>query len=145
MVFLVICDAKHCLTYFDFGQFGSTNDSSVLRSSGLYKAFEENKFNVPALMEAEGFEDPLPYFLLGDEIFPLKTWLIRPFPGSLDNSQKILNYRVSRARRTIKNAFGILMARWQILNDQYVLPLKLFSQSLGLVFAFTTIYKQYNR
>ena len=53
----------------DFGQYGSTNDSSILRSSGLYKALAENKFNVPATTEAEGFEDPLPYFLLGDEIF----------------------------------------------------------------------------
>ena len=71
VVLLAICDAKYCFTYVDFGQYGSTNDSSVLRSSGLYKAFEVNKFNVPALMEAEGFEDPLPYFLRGDEIFPL--------------------------------------------------------------------------
>ena len=58
------------LLMLDFGQYGSTNDSSILRSSGLYKALAENKFNVPATTEAEGFEDPLPYFLLGDEIFP---------------------------------------------------------------------------
>ena len=69
MVLLAVCDAKYCFTYVDFGQYGSTNDSSVLRSSGLYKAFEKNKFDVPAPWEAEGFEDPLPYFLLGYEIF----------------------------------------------------------------------------
>ena len=70
VVLLAIWDTKYC---FDFGQYGSTNDGSVFRSSDLYKAFEENKFNVPAPTEAGGFEDPLPYFLLGDEIFPLKT------------------------------------------------------------------------
>ena len=96
VVLLAICDAKYCFTYVDFGQYGSKNDSSVLRSSGLYKAFEENKFNVSAL--TEGLEDPLPCFLLGDEIFPYKTWLMRPFPGSLDDSQKIFNYRFSRGR-----------------------------------------------
>ena len=79
VVLLAICDAEYCFTYVDFGQYGCTNDSSALRSSGLYKSFEENKFNVPAPTEAEGFEDPLPYFLLGGEIFPLKTWLMRPF------------------------------------------------------------------
>ena len=73
---LAICDAKYCFTYVDFGQYGNT------------RAFEENKFNVPAPTEAEGFEDPLPYFLLGNKIFPHKTWLMRPFPGSLDDSQK---------------------------------------------------------
>ena len=74
-------------------------------------AFEENKFNVPAPMEAEGFEDSLPYFLLGVEISPLQTWLMRPFPGLLDDSQSIFNYQLSRARRTIKNVFSILVAR----------------------------------
>ena len=81
VVLLVICDATYCFTYVGLGQYGSTNDSSILRSSGLYKAFVENKFNLPAPTEAEGLEDPLPYFLLGGEIFPVKTWLMRPFPG----------------------------------------------------------------
>ena len=113
---LAICDAKYCFTYVDFSQYWSKNDSSVLRSSGLYKAFEENKFNVPAPTEAEGFEDPLPYFFLGDEIFPLKTWLMKPFQWSLDDSQKIFNYWLSRARRTIENPFGILVAKWRIFK-----------------------------
>ena len=99
VVLLAICDAKYCFTYVNFGKYGCTNDSSFLRSSGLYKAFEENKFNVPAPMKADGFEDPLPYFpyfLHGDEIFSLNIWLMRSFPGSLDDSQKIFNYRLSK-------------------------------------------------
>ena len=46
VVLLAICNAKYCFTYVDFGQYGNTNDSSVLRSSDLYKVIEENKFNV---------------------------------------------------------------------------------------------------
>ena len=78
MVLPTNCDEKYCLTYVEFGQYESTNDSSNLRSSGLYKAFEENKFNVPVPTEAKEFEDLLPYFFLWDEISPLKIWL-RPF------------------------------------------------------------------
>ena len=129
MVLLAIYDTKYCFTYVDFGQYGSTNHRSVLRSSGLYKAFEENKSNVPVPMEAEGFEDSLPYFLLGVEISLLKTWLIRPFPGLLDDSQSIFNYQLSRARRTIKNVFGILVARWRIFKR----PIRALIETVQLI------------
>ena len=58
--------------------------------------------------------DPLSYFLVGDEIFPLKTWLMRPYLGTLDKEQIIFNYQLSQARRTIENVFGILCACWRI-------------------------------
>ena len=46
--------------------------------------------------------DPLPYYLVGDEIFRLKTWLMRPYPGQFFEEERILHYRLSRARRVLK-------------------------------------------
>lgn len=63
MVLPSICDIKCCFTCVDFGQYGRTNDNSVLRSSCLYKAFEENNFNMQPVAGIEDFENPLPYYL----------------------------------------------------------------------------------
>ena len=81
------------------------------------KMFEKNQLGIPAATHKEAcLLDPLPYFLLGDEIFPLKTWLMKPYPGTLTHDQRIFNYRLSRGRRTIENTFGILGARWRLFR-----------------------------
>ena len=73
--------------------------------------------DLPSAEDLAGFSrNPLNYFLLGDEIFPLKAWLLRPYPGNLTDSQKVFNYRLSRSRRTIENTFGILASRWRIFR-----------------------------
>ena len=54
---------------------------------------------------------------MGDEAFPLKTDLMRPYSGSQskgDIEQSIFNYRLSRARRVMENAFGISSQKFQI-------------------------------
>jgi len=51
--------------------------------------------------------------LIGDEAFPLKSYLLRPYPGKnkFTSEQVVYNYRLSHARRIIENTFCILASQ----------------------------------
>ena len=93
MVLQAISDANYCFTLFDLGQYGSNNDSGVLANSQMGQMFEDDLLHVPPDTKLQ--KDDLrgcPYFLLEDEIFPLKKWLMRPFPGkTADEKERIYN------------------------------------------------------
>ena len=65
----------------------------------------------------EGSQTEMPFFILGDEACPLKTYLMKPFKEkNLSCDELVFNYRLSRARRCVECAFGILQAKWRLLN-----------------------------
>ena len=90
IILLVICDSNYCFTLFDLGHYGSNNDSGVLAKSEMGELIETQKIGITQPAKRSMCDcDPLPHFFVGDEIFPLKTWLMRPYPGTLDMEQRI--------------------------------------------------------
>ena len=87
----------------------------------------------------------MPHVILGDEAFPLKRYLMRPYSGkelvynyrlcrarrmvenvsypgkNLDDAKRVYNYRLCWARRMVENVFGILTARWRIFRKKITL------------------------
>ena len=90
----------------------------MLANSELGQLCEQNRLNLPAKTNLITNDDyTAPYFLLGDEVFPLKKWLMRPYLGlDADEEERVYNYRHSRGRRVIENAFGIVTSRWRIFQ-----------------------------
>ncbi|XP_057314888.1 uncharacterized protein LOC130656061 [Hydractinia symbiolongicarpus] len=116
MVLMAICDAKYCFTMVDIGSYGRDNDASIFNESEIYNAFQNNLLNLPE-HKTTSSKSKLPPVLIGDDIFALKPWLTKPFPLKyLSFEERIYNYRLSRARRTIENTFGILAAKWRIFR-----------------------------
>lgn len=93
----------------------------------LYTALEENTLQIPP-SAAVGAKGPiLPYVIVADEAFSLTSYMMRPYSRSqnLDQRKRIFNYRLSRARRVIESAFGILVARWKIFRKPIIASLTL--------------------
>lgn len=91
------------------------SDGGIFAKSNLGKALERGTLSVPTDAPLPGTDTPTHYVILGDEAFPLKPYLMRPYPGrNLDVSKKIFNYRLSRGRRVVENAFGLLAQKFRI-------------------------------
>lgn len=116
VVLLALVDAYYKFIIVDVGSFGKNSDGGILSHSEMGKALERKTFNVPPDENLPGTTIKAPYVIVGDEAFPLKTYLMRPYPGKQldDNEKRIYNYRLCRARRVVENAFGILTQRFRI-------------------------------
>ena len=115
IVLMAVVDANYKFILVDIGAFGSESDGGIFSRSAINKSIENGTLNIPNNCNLPNTNTNHPYTFIGDEAFPLKPWLMRPFPGKeLDDLKRIYNYRLSRARRVVENAFGILAARWRI-------------------------------
>ena len=65
------------------------------------------EFTVPESIARARNKDPI-CDITGDDAFPLKNYLMKPYPlKNLTLEKRIFNYRLSRKRRISENGFGI--------------------------------------
>ena len=117
IILMAVCDANYCFTLIDVGDAGRHSDGGVLSNSVFGQAMENNELSLPEDSEIDGISSPIPYFFVGDAAFPLKMYMLRPFPGKfLPEDKRVFNYRLSRARRIIENTFGIMATKFRIFR-----------------------------
>ncbi|XP_053896366.1 uncharacterized protein LOC128843515 [Malaclemys terrapin pileata] len=73
---------------------GKVHDARVFRHSGLFRKLEEGTFFLDQKITVGDVE--MPIVILGDPAYPLMPRLMKPYTGSLDSSQNLFNYRLSK-------------------------------------------------
>lgn len=102
--------------YVDVGRNGRISDGGVFKNSTLGSAISRNSLNFSEETPLPGRTKPIPYVIVADAAFPVSYNILKPFPlRNMTWSQRVFNYRLSRARRVVENAFGILTSRFRVL------------------------------
>ncbi|XP_030748951.1 protein ALP1-like [Sitophilus oryzae] len=116
IVLLAIVDPHYKFMVVDIGNYGRHSDSAIFENSAFYQQYIDNKTILPP-RPLPGRDDPVPHVFVGDEGFALQTYLMRPYPKTgiiNDTRRKKFNSQLSRARRVVENAFGILAMKWRV-------------------------------
>ncbi|XP_047472445.1 protein ALP1-like [Penaeus chinensis] len=116
IIMLALVDANYKFLYVDVGAKGRASDAGVWDKCTLRECIERQQLQIPPSENLPFTNIKAPYVIVGDDAFPLKTYLMKPYPGrNITKEQTIFNYRLSRARRVSENAFGILASKFRVL------------------------------
>ena len=125
---MALVDHAYKFIYVDVGNYGSNSDLGIFKHSAFGLKFMAEDLQIPGRKMLPGFPQAglLPHCIVGDEAFPLRPDLMKPFPrgmrgNNLPEDQLVFNYRLSRARRISENAFGILVQRWRVFDRRMYL------------------------
>ena len=119
-----LVDHRYCFLDVYIGWPGSVHDAHVFSHSSLYSKLSKGEL-LPHNKTITYYGTDVPLFIIGDSAYLLETWLMKPFSQSAADTpqQRTYNYRISRARIVVENAYGRLKARWRRLlkrNDMHV-------------------------
>lgn len=116
IVLMAVVDANYKFIYVDVGRNGRVSDGGVWDGCSLNKLLLRSAAGIPEKRSPSNSNRELPYVFVADDAFPLRTHMLKPFPFRHQTvQQRIFSYRLSRARRVVENAFGILANKFRVL------------------------------
>ena len=112
-----VADAKYRFINIEVCGYGKQSDGGTFQASEPYHALTDGKLKFPGPATLPQTNVMAPYVLIGDEAYPLLPFVLKPNSGSnLPLDKEMFNKRLSRSRKTIECAFGLLCSKWRILN-----------------------------
>jgi hypothetical protein len=109
---MAIVDAEYIFIVINIGCNGRISDGGVFSASGVPEFLEHQLCTVLPQNPLNGRHKPLPH-VVADDAFPLRPYLMKPYPRSTENLNimtRVFSYRLSRARNIVENTFGVMSA-----------------------------------
>lgn len=121
---MACANANYEFIWCEVGTNGRISDGGVIRNTKFYERLISGTLNIPPAEPVDGSMINIPHVFVGDEAFALRPDFMKPFSQqTLNDERRIFNYRLSRARRVVENAFGILCNRFRIFHTSINLDL----------------------
>ena len=73
IIMLAMCDANYVIRWMNIGASGSHSDAQLFNRSELQRVLDNNIAKVPQPRPLPGTQDSMPFFVIADDAFPLKT------------------------------------------------------------------------
>ncbi|XP_063807487.1 uncharacterized protein LOC134999310 [Pseudophryne corroboree] len=114
IVLMAVVNANYEFIFLDVGKNGRCSDDGSLKNTRFYDRLTTNSIHLPPV---EQTKNGVGFVFVADEAFALHEHIMKPYPQRVLNpNRRIFNYRLSRARRVVENAFGILSNRFRIFH-----------------------------
>ena len=116
VVMLALVDGQYRFRWVDADTAGSLSDAQILNAYQLKRKTDDGRIGFPDPVHITQGGRDVPYFILADDAFALKTWLIKTYGRRMvTREERIANYRILRGRRVVEN----LLASWSQDVDHY--------------------------
>ena len=98
IVMMALVDPNYKFLWVDIGGDGCMSDCQIFNTSELKQSLEDGSIGFPHPDHLPNDNRDVPYFLIGDDAFPLRKYMMKPYSGrGLSRSHRIFNYIISRA------------------------------------------------
>ncbi|KAH7980783.1 hypothetical protein HPB49_019216 [Dermacentor silvarum] len=115
IVLMAAVDSNLKFICVDVGAYG--RDGGTLSASCFGKSLEKALLGLPSPKQLPGTNIVAPHVFVGDEAFQLRPDFLRSYYGrAQDENKRFFNYRLSRARRCVENAFGVIASRFRFFR-----------------------------
>ncbi|CAH2016203.1 unnamed protein product [Acanthoscelides obtectus] len=123
IVLLALVDYHYNFLFADVGCQGRISDGGVFAHTSFCKTLYAGTLKLPEESILPGRTENVPYVFVADDAFALHKHILKPYGGTHENNspKRTFNYRLSRARRVVENAFGILSSVFRVLRKPILL------------------------